>query len=299
MNQGGVDEMITVMGATGNVGSVIADTLLSKGARVRVIGRDKSRMKRYADRGAEIHAGSGDDVSFLTRCFEGSRAAFLMIPPNTQAPDMYEYLDRMGQAASSAAAAAKVPRILHLSSIGAELESGTGPIAGLYRQEERLNRLNAEIVHLRPGYFMENFLFLIDMIKHMGILGSPMGGDVPVSMIATRDIGKVAAETLFQNFTGKSVVSLRGPENVTMLQAASILGESIGKPALPYVQFPYEDAEKAMIQSGFSASFARGYVEMNQAFNDGKIVAYQEGAAEITPTALRNFANNVFSKAFH
>lgn len=290
--------MITVTGATGNVGSVVVDSLLTKGAKVRVIGRDESRLKRFADRGAEIHAGSADDVAFLTRSFVGAKAIFAMIPPNVQAPDMHRYLDTMGQATASAAAAAKVPRIVHLSSIGAQLESGTGPIAGLHRQEARLNQLNIDVVHLRAGYFMDNFLFLIDMIKHMGILGSPMRGDVPVSMIATRDIGKLAAEYLLQDFAGKKILSLRGPENLTMLQAAAILGESIGKPDLPYVQFTYEDAEKAMVQSGLSPSVAQGYVEMNRAFNEGKIAAYKEADAEITPTFFRDFAVNVFSKAF-
>lgn len=290
--------MITVTGATGNVGSVVVDSLLTKGAKVRVIGRDESRLKRFADRGAEIHAGSADDVAFLTRSFVGAKAIFAMIPPNVQAPDMHRYLDTMGQAIASAAAAAKVPRIVHLSSIGAQLESGTGPIAGLHRQEARLNQLNIDVVHLRAGYFMDNYLFLIDMIKHMGILGSPMRGDVPVSMIATRDIGKLAAEYLLQDFAGKKILSLRGPENLTMLQAAAILGESIGKPDLPYVQFTYEDAEKAMVQSGLSPSVAQGYVEMNRAFNEGKIAAYKEADAEITSTFFRDFAVNVFSKAF-
>ena len=166
--------MIAVTGATGNVGSVIVDLLLSRGVKVRVIGRNESRMKRFADRGAEVHAGSADDVSFLERCFDGASAVFAMIPPNIQAPDFGQYQDKMGQAICSAAATAKVPRVLHLSSIGAELQSGTGPISGLHRQEERLNRLDAEVVHLRAGYFMENILFQLPILKSMGILGSPL-----------------------------------------------------------------------------------------------------------------------------
>ena len=101
------------------------------------------------------------------------------------------------------------------SSVGAELPEGTGLIAGVHVLEQLVDKIaGVHVVHLRPGYFMENHLHQVGMIKGMGINGSPLLADLPIGMVATRDIAAVAAEYLANpTFTGREVRYLLGPRD--------------------------------------------------------------------------------------
>lgn len=288
-----------ITGATGHVGSRVADLMLKQKKQVRVIGRDASRLTHLTDRGAEPFAGDGDDASFLGKAFQGAEAVFVMIPPDLYASDLAAQQDRFGEAIFSALKQTAVPFVVNLSSVGGELAKGTGPIAGLHRQEQRLNRLDSAVLHLRPTYFMENFLANIPVIKHMGINGSPMRPDLRFPTIAARDVGDVAADVLVKHsFQDKSVRYLLGPGEVTPVEATRILGAAIDKPDLPYVQFSEEDAEKGMVGAGISPSVAKAFVEMNRAFNTGLVSFPIRNAENTTPTTLEEFAQQVFAKVY-
>lgn len=245
--------------------------------------------------------GSLEDPEFLNRAFEGSTVVFTLIPPDVRVTDARKYQDTIGEAITAALRNVKVPHVLHLSSIGAEVPEGTGPIAGLHRQEERLNQLNdTNVLHLRPAYFMENFLENIPLIKGMNINGSPMRGDLPLSMIATRDIGAYAGDRLSKlDFSGKSVSDLLGQRDLTMTEATAVLGKAIGKPELPYVQFGYEDAIQGMVEAGISPDVAKSYAEMAKALNEALIPPVRRTSQNTTSTSLEEFAKNVFAPAYN
>ncbi|HEY4485328.1 MAG TPA: nucleoside-diphosphate sugar epimerase, partial [Nitrospiria bacterium] len=230
----------------------------------------------------------------------GAKAVYAMIPPNPEAKDLRAYQNGIGEALAGAIAGARVQYVVHLSSVGAHLSEKVGPVNGLYDQERRLNKLNdVHVVHLRPGYFMENLYWNIDLIKKMGINGSPLKADVPVSMIATQDIALEAARLLSDlAFTGHSVKELLGQRDVTMAEATKALGQAIGKPGLKYVQFPYDEAEKAMLGMGLSPGVTKAYIEMYRAFNDGLIRPTENrSAANTTSTSIEAFAKE-FSEAY-
>jgi uncharacterized protein YbjT (DUF2867 family) len=146
---------------------------------------------------------------------------------------------------------------------------------------------------------MENFLHDIPVIKGMGIHGTAMQADLRMGIIATVDIGTVAAETLANpNFTNRSIRYLLGPKDYTMAEASRILGKAIGRPDLRYVQFPYADALKGMMQAGISEDVAKNYVEMSKALNAGIIRPERRTTENTTPTTLEQFADNVFARAF-
>jgi uncharacterized protein YbjT (DUF2867 family) len=292
--------MIVITGATGNIGKVIATNLLKKGQKVRVIARNSEHLKDLEKLGAENFPGSLQDASFLSKAFLGATAVFTMNPPNPIAEDAIKYQRSVADALLSGLRSSKARSIVNLSSIGGEVPEGTGPIVGLHYQEERLNELkDANILHLRPTYFMENFLMDIPMIKNMGIDGSPVRADFKMAMIATRDIGNYAAGRLNElDFEGKSVKYLLGPRDYRMAEAATILGRSIGKPDLAYVQFPYDDAIQAMVQSGLSQSVSESYVEMSRALNEGLIVFEPRTEQNTTPTSMEEFAEQVFAPAY-
>lgn len=290
-----------VCGATGNVGSKIAGTLLGAGEPVRVIGRERARLGPLAAKGAEPWPGDIGDAEFLAKAFKGSRGAFVLIPPRNDAPDFRGYQEQVGDALSSALSKAAVPRVVTLSSIGAHLPGGTGPILGLHGLEAKLDRLgDAGVVHLRPAYFMENHLWSIPVIRSQGVLGSPVRADVPIPMVATKDIAEAASRLLREGtFTGHSVRYLLGPRDLTMSEAARILGEAIGIPGLKYVAFPEDEARKAMLGMGMSRSVVESLLEMERGFNAGSIRPTQGRNAEnTTPTTLEEFAGTVFANAF-
>jgi uncharacterized protein YbjT (DUF2867 family) len=292
--------MLVITGATGKTGSVTAETLIAMGQKVRVVGRDAGKLKAYTAKGAESAVGDVGDTAFLTRAFTGADAVYAIIPPNFGVPDFRAYQKKTGESIIAAIKGSGVKYVVHLSSQGAHLPSGTGPIAGLHDQEERLNRLEGvNVLHLRPTYFMENLLMNIDLIKKMNIMGSAVRGDVKFAMIAAKDIGAYAAERLAKrDFSGKAVVDLLGQRDLSLDEAAAVIGKKLGKPDLKYVGFPYDDAEKGMVAMGLTPDMSKLYIEMSKALNDGLFaVNIPRTKANTTPTTVEEFAG-VFAKIY-
>ncbi|NJD61937.1 MAG: hypothetical protein FIA93_04365 [Deltaproteobacteria bacterium] len=290
-----------ICGVTGNVGSRIAGTLLAEGEPVRAIGRERGRLGPFAAKGAEPWPGDIGDPAFLEKAFTGARGAFVLIPPRFDAPDYRGYQSRIVDTLVAAVSKARIPRVVALSSIGAHLSEGTGPILGLHELETKLHGLrDTAVVCLRPGYFMENHLWSIPVIRAQGVNGSALRGDVPIPMIATKDIGDAAARLLREGtFTGHTVRYLLGPRDLTMSDATRILGEAIGKPGLKYIQFPEEETRKAMAGMGMSRGAVDAMMEMDRSLSGGRIRPTQKRNSDnTTPTTLEEFAKTVFSSAY-
>jgi uncharacterized protein YbjT (DUF2867 family) len=290
--------MYTILGATGNIGKKIVETLAAQGEKVRMVARSEGRLRPLVGKYAEAFAGDILDTEFLTQALTGADAVFTLIPPNYTAGDFLSYADKVGESIAKALQNAKIARVVNLSSVGGELSSGTGPITGLHRQEERLNRIKGlTVVHLRAAYFMENLLGSIGLIRTKGINGGAVRGDLRMPMIATRDIAAFAAERLVKREAGTSTAYLLGPRDLTQAEATTTIGIKIGLPNLQYVTFPYAEAEKGLIAAGLSPDMSRLYVEMGRAFNEGRISVKRENGIS-TPTTLEEFCATVFVPAF-
>lgn len=293
--------MYVLLGSNGNITSKAAALLLAQGAAVRVVGRNAKSLGTIQSAGADIAAGDISDAGFLTRAFMGATAVYTMIPTDPAAPDMAAAQDRLGITIAHAIAAAGVKRVVNLSSVGAHLSTGTGPIAGLHRQEQRLNALaGVDVLHLRPGHFFENHLLAIPMIRAIGIYADMTAPDAPLPMIATADIAQVVARELrTPSATGKRVLHLRAPRLYTMRESTALLGTAIDKPDLAYVQSEPQQGKAALMEYGFSASAAAMMEEMSVAFSTGRIDSdYEAGPMEIAPTTLEIFAATVFKAAY-
>jgi uncharacterized protein YbjT (DUF2867 family) len=290
--------MIAITGATGNIGGKITAHLLSKGQKVRCIARTADNLKSVAVKGADIATISLEDTAALSDAFRGVDAVFAMIPPLYQALDFRAFQNTIGASIAKAVETSGVKYVVNLSSQGAHRPDKTGLIKGLYDQEQRLNKLKGvNILHMRPTYFMENLLANIDMIKQMNIMGSAIRGDMKMPMIATQDIAQFAAERLLKkDFSGTTVKDLLGQRDVSMKEAAEIIGKKIDKPDLKYVQFSYEDTEKALIGMGFSVDVAGLFIEMSKAFNQG-LIDTPRIPDNTTDTPLEEFAE-VFARIF-
>jgi len=290
--------MIAITGATGNIGSKITADLLSKGQHVRCIARTADNLKSFADKGADIATVSLEDTAALSNAFRGIDAIFAMIPPDYQALDFRAFQNTIGASIAKAVETSGVTYVVNLSSQGAHLPDKTGPIKGLHDQEQRLNKLKeVNILHMRPTYFMENLLANIDMIKQMNIMGSAIRGDMKIPMIATQDIAQFASERLLKkDFSGMTVKDLLGQRDVSMNEAAEIIGKKIDKPDLKYIQFSYEDTEQALVGMGFSADVSGLFIEMSKAFNQ-ELINTSRTPENTTDTPLEEFAE-VFARIF-
>ena len=158
--------------------------------------------------------------------------------------------------------------------------------------------LNA--LHLRAGYFMENTLAQIGIIRSFGIMAGPVRADLPVPMIATRDIGAAAAEALVRlDFRGQQTQELLGARDVTYTEAAKIIGTAIGKPDLTYTQLPDEQVIEAMTGMGISRNIAQLLCEMSAALNNGYMHALEPPSEKnTTPTSFETFVQEVFLPAY-
>jgi uncharacterized protein YbjT (DUF2867 family) len=284
--------MYVVTGATGNSGQVVAQRLLKAGKKVRAIGRNAERLQRLSALGAEPCICPLENSAALAKAFAGAEAVYAMVPPNPVAEDYRRRQDVITDALAAALAAAKVKHVVSLSSFGADKAEGTGPVAGLHLLEEKLNGIpGLNSLHLRAGYFMENTLAQIGIIKDLGVAAGPLRPELELPMIATRDIGAAAAGRLLQlDFSGSQTQELLGQRSLSMAEAAGIIGRAIGRPHLGYTQLPNQQVQAAFIQMGASKNFAELMLEMAGALNSGHMVALETRSAEnTTPTWYETF----------
>lgn len=285
--------MITVMGATGHTGNEITKLLLNAGEKVRALGRSESKLAELKSAGADPLAGDPTDPDFLTEAFRNADAIYTLLPFDPRSPDYHSQQSRLGEAIVKAVRGAGVHYVVFLSSVGADPPAGTGFIASLHAQEQRLRDLvGTHVLILRPGSFFENFYASLDLIRHQEINGDSVAPDVRIPMIATRDIADVAAKALIaRDWKGVVVRELLGQRDLSYAEVTRTIGERIGKPTLAYVQFPYADMAKALTQMGFSEDFASSHIELTRALNEGRVTS-REGrtSANTTPTRFEEFA---------
>jgi uncharacterized protein YbjT (DUF2867 family) len=262
--------MFVVAGVTGHVGSVVAEQLLAKGQKVKVLVRDAAKGEAWSRKGAEVARGSLEDQAFLAGALRGAAGFFVLVPPNFAVPDFYAYQRATGDAIAAAVKESGVPHVVLLSSVGADLAEGNGPIKGLYHLENALRAAGTKLTAIRAGYFQENVASSIAPARGQGIFPNfTPSADYPMPMIATRDIGALAAESLLAPPAKSEIVDLHGPA-YSIRQQAEALGRALGK-TLQIVDIPPEGHVGALVQAGMPKQFAEAYAEMFAGFASGRI----------------------------
>jgi uncharacterized protein YbjT (DUF2867 family) len=291
-----------ITGGAGHISNPLAEKLLSKGYEVTVIGRNAKNVADLISKGAKAAIGSVENVSFLTNAFAGADAVFTLVPPNMAAPDWKGWIAQIGKNYAQAIKINKIKHVVNLSSIGAHLTDGCGPVSGLHRVENALNELHdTNIKHLRPAYFYNNLLANIGMIKNLGIIGGNYGGtNLKVVLADPNDIAEVAAQELMDlNFFGHTVRYIASDERTTD-DIAKTLGAAIGKPGLNWVLFKDADALNGMMQAGLTEEIAKNFVEMNHSLQIGDMTAdyWKNHPASLQKTKLEDFAK-VFAAVYN
>ena len=286
-----------VTGSLGHISKPLSQKLITAGHEVTIISSKESNRPAIEKLGAKAAIGSVEDVAFLTRAFAGADAVYTMVPPNFAATAWKEWIGQIGKNYADAIKANQIKYVVNLSSVGAHLPDGCGPVSGLYKAEQALNTLNeVNIKHLRPSYFFENLLANVGLVKQMDIIGSNFGGaDQKIVLADTSDITEAAFEELSTlQFSGHSVRYIASDER-TSEEIAKIIGAAISKPSLPWVVFTNEQAKAGMLQAGLPEEITKNYVEMGDALHSGRMM---EDYWKNHPTTLGKVKLEDFARTF-
>jgi uncharacterized protein YbjT (DUF2867 family) len=270
-----------IAGVTGNTGKAAAEALLAKGKSVRVVVRDAAKGEAWRAKGAEAAVADLLDPAALGRALAGAEGAYLLIPPNMADPKVRAHQDRAADALAEAVKQSGVPHVVLLSSVGAQHAAGTGPIAALHRAEKLLSGIaGTKLTALRAAYFMENLGGSLSMLGQ-GVLPSFLPKDFAFDMIATADIGRLAAELLLEGRAAPGVVELGGPAR-SMADAAAALTAIVGKPIAVH-EAPLDAMAATLVGFGVPQELAAMYQEMMGAILRGH-VAFEGGHRRVQGT---------------
>jgi len=259
--------MFAITGITGQVGGEVARNLLAAHQTVRGVARDVSKCKAWVERGCHLVSADINDAAALTAAFKGVDGAFVLVPPNFDPSPDFSEARTLAATLSSAFVAARLRRVVYLSTIGAQATR-----SNLLTQhtiiEQALRKLPLAITFLRPAWFMENFTWDVAPAKNGAIQSFLQPLDKPFPMVATSDIGRVAAELLRESWNGHRVVELEGPHRVTPKEIAASFANLLGSP-VKVEAVPRETWEALFKSQGMKNPAPR--IQMLDGFNEGWI----------------------------
>ncbi len=296
---------IVVTGSLGNISKPLALELIQKGHSVTVISSNPDRQKAIEAMGATAAIGTMNDVRFLTNTFTGADVVYAMealdpgafFDPNV---NVIAAVTHIGQVYKQAIQNSGVKRVVHLSSIGAHTDQGTGLIAMHYNVETILNQLPDEVAikFMRPVGFYTVLLGFIQPIKTQGVIVSNYGGDAKEPWVSPVDIAAVIAEEIQKPFTGREVHYIASDE-VSPNEVAKTLGEAIGQPDLRWLVVPDDQFLKGLLAAGMNPQTAEKFVEMNASrFGGAMYQDYYRHQPTLGPTKLTDFATD-FAAVYH
>jgi uncharacterized protein YbjT (DUF2867 family) len=289
-----------VTGSLGHTGKPVTEGLLAAGHTVTVVTSKAEKAAAIEALGAKAAVGSVEDAEFVKQTFAGADAVYLMIPAKWGVTNWRAFQNRIIDNYVAGITAQGINKVVLLSSIGAHMGNGAGPVDGLYDAEQKLNALpGLNAVYLRPSYFYYNLFNMIGMVKGMGIMGSNFGDDTIV-LTHTDDIADVALDKLLDvTLTGKQVQYIASDER-TGAEIARILGAAVGKPETPWVVFSDEQNTQGMLQAGLNEEMATQYTHLGHAMRTGAMQAdFFKNRPESGKIKLEQFAGQEFAPAFN
>jgi uncharacterized protein YbjT (DUF2867 family) len=262
--------VFVVLGASGNTGKVVAETLLSQSKNVRVVVRDAGKAQAWKEAGADVCSADVEDGAALERAFSGAEGAYVLLPPNFSSTQVRADNNRRAITIAAAIEAARVPHVVMLSSIGAQQPDGTGPVLGLRDAEATFTRGRAAATFVRAAYFMENWSSALFAVAQ-GVLPTFLLANKAIPSVATRDVGIAAARLLAEGYSGKRVIELAGPREYSPRDVAAALARVVGKP-IAVQEAPEEAMVSALTGAGMNAEWARLFTELTHGLNTDVVV---------------------------
>ncbi|WP_031529803.1 NmrA family NAD(P)-binding protein [Dyadobacter crusticola] len=288
-----------ITGSLGHVSLPVTKNLVNAGHEVTVISSSADKKAEIEALGAHAAIGSVTDLEFVKSAFQNAEVAYLMIPSSFSLTDYEKFQLEVADVYLEALKGSAIKYVAVLSSLGAHLREGAGPIDALgYLEEQLLAIPGLNLSFLRPSYFFSNLFSLGGLIQNAGIAGNNFGDtDEKLVLTDTNHIAEVATAQLLNLFTGHHIINIANDERHPN-EIAAILGKAIGKENTPWVPFRDEDAYQGMLGAGLNESFASLYVEMGQALRSGKMQEeYWKNRPDLGSYKLEDFAKE-FAGAF-
>ncbi len=287
---------VAVMHASGRTGKRLCQRLLAQGHVVKALGRQPTGLRELRDAGAQLCIGDPQDSRFLTEAFVGAEVAYLLMPYDILQPDYLLRQRALGEAMASAVRASGVPRVVLLSSLGAELSHGTGMILSLHEQEQRLADIPwLHAIFLRAGDFMENRLAALSPMLAYRSWSEVLDPDRQVPMVATADIADAAFHRISTlGWIGLEVLEVLGPRDMSYAEVTQVLAARLHLPDLRYERCSAPAMCATLIAAGLPPDTAELTVQISQAIEDGRIRSRAgRSVANSTPTTFADFAQGI------
>ena len=289
---------IILTGSLGHIGKPLTQELVQKGHAVTVISSNPERQKDIEVLGATGAIGSVEDAEFLKNVFNGADAVYTMVPPHDffdQSHNLLERYQRIGNNFSQAIRQSGVKRVVHLSSVGAHLDKGTGIVLGHHTVETILKNLkDVAITFMRPTAFYYNLYSFTGGIKSSGTIASNYGANDLLAWVSPKDIANAIAEELVTPLVGHKVRYVAS-EELTCNEVAAILGAAIGKPDLKWVLISDAQLQSGMEIFGMNRQIAMGLVEMQAGMHSG---VFFEDYNRNRPAVMGKIKMKDFAKEF-
>lgn len=294
---------VIVTGSLGHISQPLTKELVQKGHAVTVISSKADKQKDIEAKGATAAIGSLEDVDFLTATFTGADAMYTMVPPANYFDhdlDLLAYYHRVGNNYAQAIQQSGVKHVVNLSTIGGNLEKGSGLLLGAHGVENILNKLSSDvaITHMRPVGFYYNLYGYADLIKKEGFIAANYGADNKIVWVSPIDIAAAIAQEIVTPLAGRKVRYVASDE-LTGNETASILGAAIGKPDLKWIIITNEQMQTGLEAAGMQPRIAAGMVEMYASLHSGLLLEdyYRNKPAVMGKVKLTDFAKE-FAEVF-
>jgi uncharacterized protein YbjT (DUF2867 family) len=275
--------MFVVAGASGRTGAEVGRGLLARETTVRVVVRNPDKGASWLERGAEVAVASLQDTAALQRTLMGAEGFLAVLPDELSVEHFHEHRRRMADAIAAAVKASRVPHVVLISSIAAFLEDGNGPPRDLHYAEQVLRETGATLTVVRASQYQDNTLSPLPAATHEGVYPSFLPADLVLPMVATRDVGRLAAKLLAHPPAKAEIIDLLGP-SYSARQLAAALGRALGKP-LHVVELPPPAHVDTLMKFGASRSAAEALAEMFACVASGRITPHgdrtERGTTEI------------------
>lgn len=261
--------MNIILGATGQIGSMLVDNLLMKGQPVRAVVRNSSKAQKLKNKGVEVKIADYLDVETLIKAFQGGNSVFLLTPENPESEDFLSEIRTIINNYREAVLSSEITKIVGLSSMGAQHESGTGNLMASYMLEHAFSDLEIEQIFIRPAYYFSNWLGYLELIKDHGILPTFFPPELELPMIAPSDVAEFLSDVIICKTPQKRVYEIAGPCDYSSLDIAKIFEDVLNRNVILQQILP-DEWENTLMQAGFSKDGAKNLMLMTKAVIDGK-----------------------------
>lgn len=284
---------IVIAAASGNIGRRVAEKIVQSGSKTILLSRHPEKLVDLVERGATVKPIGSEELEGLLEVTQNVDALFWLTPPKLDVPSLQEWYVRTATAGAKAVSQNGIKRVVNISSLGAGAGADLGTVSLVGTVESIFNQTGANVLHLRPGYLMENFLMQVDSIRRDNAVYFPYASDHDIPWISTDDVGDEAAKYLLNDrWAGQWTRNLMGTENLTLLETTEILSRAINRP-IEYVRVPMESIQQQLALIGATPDVQTELGNLFRALgNPDGIYATVRTPEAVTPTTFEQFVKN-------